>query len=251
MSNIWWTTTLIPVQPCVHSIKFPRSKFVAQRKNVCKQSPHGTFLVQKLLVCFYNPVLHFWLCLGCVEKKYCVCCVKFCKLFVSWLWLHLRSDSRRQHRFHRRTGRKGRSEIITAFAFFFSPFVCCCLLCFSKYSLNSRHYALLCSFFASADVLYCVASKATNWTHLYFKLEHFFFFFLERSSIHPSSTPIFTQTHGRRGRKEFKIKKIKTKTKGEVKHQRHLAQIYFALFTRPQHKAFFFFFILLEKRVES
>lgn len=165
MSNIWWTTTLIPVQPCVHSIKFPRSKFVAQRKNVCKQSPHGTFLVQKLLVCFYNPVLHVWLCLGCVEKKYCVCCVKFCKLFVSWLWLHLRSDSRRQHRFHRRTGRKGRSEIITAFAFFFFPLrvllsvvlfkvlveqsslrpavfllrLCWCfiLCCFKSYKLNS------------------------------------------------------------------------------------------------------------------
>lgn len=142
-------------------------------------------LVQKLLVCFYNPVLHVRLCLGCVEKKYCVLLREVLQLFVSWLWLHLRS----RHGFHRRTGRKDRSEIITAFAFsffFFSSFVCCCLLCFSKYLLNSRHYALLCSFFASADVLCCVASRATNWTRLYFKLEHFFFFFLENGvpSIH-------------------------------------------------------------------
>lgn len=204
MSNIWWTTTLIPVQPCVHSIKFPRSKSVAQRKNVCKQSPHGTFLVQKLLVCFYNPVLHVWLCLGCVEKKYCVCCVKFCKLFVSWLWFHLRSDSRRQHRFHRRTGGKGRSEIITAFAFFFSPPSCvvvCCAFQSTRWTVVTTpccvpSLPLLMFYTVLLQKLQTELICTLNWSIS-------FFFFLERSSIHPSSTPIFTQTHGRRGRKEF------------------------------------------------
>lgn len=43
----------------------------------------------------------------------------------------------------------------------------------------------------------------------------------------------------------FRLKKTKNKNKRRrIKHQRHLAQIYFALFTRPQHKAFFFFFFL-------
>lgn len=40
-------------------------------------------LVQKPLVCFYNPVLHVRLCLGCVEKKYCVLLRDVLQLFVS------------------------------------------------------------------------------------------------------------------------------------------------------------------------
>lgn len=177
------------------------------------------------------------------KRNTAFCCVTFCSCLFPDCGFTCAPDSRRQHGFHRRTGRKDRSEIITAFAFFFffpSCVVVCCAFQSTCWTVVTTpccvpSLPLLMFYAVLLQKLQTELVCTLNWS--------IFFFSWERSSIHPSSTPTFTRTHGRRGRMEFQIKKNKNKNKRKRKAPTTFGTDIFRTLYAPTAQGLFFFLL--------